>query len=188
MKLAIFGDSFAVRQPHPDNTGWPILLEDHYQVDNFAQAGISEYKILMSIQNINFDLYDRVIISHTSPNRVYVPCNPLHQQSLYHKNCDIIFSDIENNHDEFSRACQLFFKHIFDLDHARFMHNLICKEIDCLTKKHKTLHVTHFDYTNLYQFHGLIDFYANWSNHKGTVNHYSKKGNQLVYSIIVKNL
>lgn len=188
MKLAIFGDSFAFRQPHPDNTGWSILLEDRYQVDNFAQAGISEYKILMSMQNIDFDLYDQIIISHTSPNRIYVPYNPLHQQTQYHKNCDIIYSDIENNRDEFSRACQLFFKHIFDLDHARTMHNLVCKEIDTITKKHKPLHISHFDYSDLYKFDGLIDFYAIWTQHKGTVNHYSKQGNQLVYTTIIDNL
>jgi hypothetical protein len=188
MKLAIFGDSFAFRQPDLDNVGWSILLEDHYQVDNFAQAGISEYKILVHMQGVNLESYDQIIISHTSPNRVYVPFNPLHQQSQYHKNCDIIFADIENNHDEFSQACQLYFKHIFDLDHAQHIHNMICREIDDLTKKYNTLHISHFDYSALYQFSELIDFYKVWSQHKGTVNHYSKQGNQLVYNTIMSNL
>lgn len=188
MKLAIFGDSFATRMPNSHNIGWPILLERNYTVTNFAQAGSSEYKILKSIQSADLDSYDQIIISHTSPNRVYVPHNPLHQHSQYHKNCDIIFSDVEHNHDEFSQACQLFFKHIFDLDHAKHIHELICKEIDQLTNQRKVLHLTHFDYSGLYQFPNLVDFYTTWSQHRGSTNHYNQQGNTLVYESIMNTL
>jgi hypothetical protein len=188
MKLAIFGDSFSARVTHDNIIGWPIELEQYASIDNFSHSGSSEYRIFEIIKSTNLEKYDKILISHTSPLRMFVRHNPIHQNSQYHKNCDIIFQDIEQRKDEFSVACQLFYKHIFDIDYSINMHNLICHEIEQLTNKYNTLHITHFDYTNLYQFKNFINFYPHWLNNKGPVNHYSKIGNNFVANVICNHI
>lgn len=189
MKIAIFGDSFAVKSSDCQNIGWSSRLEECASVDNFSLSGISEYKILKLIKNINLSCYDKIIVVHTSPNRIYVPNNPLHKNSKSHSECDIIFSDIENRTDEFSRSCQLYFKHIFDLEYAKDIHNLLCREIFDITKLHNTLHLTFFDYSQLYNFDNkLVDLHTQWIKNKGSVNHHSAYGNQLIYTQLINLL
>jgi hypothetical protein len=188
MKIALFGDSFSSRVHDPHTSGWPILLEKHFSIENFSQSGSSQYRILKSLKNQNLSLYDKIVVSHTSPLRVFVRFNPLHQATKYHKNCDLIFSDSADRDDQFSIACQLFYKHIFDIEHAFDIHNMICREINDVTSAHDTLHITHFDYDGLYRFDGMINFYQHWLNHKGDVNHYNQQGNNVVYQELLKHL
>jgi hypothetical protein len=188
MKILLLGDSFSAAVKDNNILGWPILLEKDFTVDNKSQSGSSEFRILENLKKSNLDVYDKIIISHTSPMRTYVNYNPLHQDTEYHTNCDIIFSDIENRKDDFSVACQLFFKHIFDIGYAVDIHNLICQEIDKLTSNHDVLHITHFDYTKLYNFKDMINFYHHWLEHQGSVNHYNQQGNNFVYSEILKRV
>lgn len=180
-KIGIFGDSFGVKNQIDDNISWSALLENYFEITNFCQNGIGEYKILRSLQNCKLTHVDAVIISHTSPFRVHTNCNPVHQNSKVRPNCDIIFSDIEHRNDSFSVMAQNYFKFVFDVDYYTAVHNLLCKEIDLLTQSIPTIHITHFDYNDLYQFNGkLINFYQHWLTHKGNTNHYSTKGNQYV--------
>lgn len=188
MKILLLGDSFSVAVKDDRILGWPILLEKDFYVENKSESGSSQFRILENLKKSELNRYDKIIISHTSPMRTYVNHNPLHQSSQYHKNCDIIFSDIENRKDEFSVACQLYFKHIFDIRYAINIHNLICQEIDKLTSAYNVLHITHFDYTELYNFRGMINFYQHWLAHRGNVNHYNQTGNNFVYSKIIKSL
>jgi len=182
LKLAIFGDSFGVNDSFGDNIGWTTLLSQIHQIDNFCQSGVGEYKILRSIQKCNLSKYDALIVTHTSPMRVHTLTNPLHQNTKHHKNCDIIFSDIEHRTDEFSTMAKQYFKFSFDTEYYVDVHNLICQQIHNYTKPFTTVHVTHFDYNGLYNFdNALINMYTQWVNNKGSVNHYSKQGNQLVF-------
>ena len=129
IKLAIFGDSFGVSRDEDEFDSWVTRLSHDYSVDNYCESGISQYKILQNICKVNLDCYDCVVITHTSPYRVYVPYNPLHQDTQYHKNCDIIFADIDQRLDKFSIACQQYFKYIFYIKYATDIHVMICKEI-----------------------------------------------------------
>lgn len=188
MKIAIFGDSFGAKKDDDPFPSWVNLLGTRYHVDNYCQCGVSEYKILQQVKNTNLTLYDQIIITHTSPYRVFVKHHPVHTDSLYHTNCDILFTDIESRNDEFSVACKLYFKHIFDESYACDIHNLICFEIEKQVPN-KTIHVTHFDYSGLYSFNNsLINFYSTWKKHKGTVNHYNEKGNQYIFNKLVSIL
>jgi hypothetical protein len=188
MKFAIFGDSFGVQKKDQPYPGWVDLLSQHFDITNYCECGVSEYKILKQLQNTDLDQFDKKIIVHTSATRIYVKHNPLHQLSKYHKNCDIILRDIEHNRDDFSKSCQLYFKYIFDLDHAIDMHNMICKTIDDLCKGITFIHTTHFDYTGLYSFPNMINFYQLFLRHRGDVNHYDKFGNYQIYQSILKAL
>ena len=189
MKIAIYGDSFASPQYDPQNLGWPILLKNNLIVHNYAMSGVSEYKILQTLKKSDLSQFDKILIVHTSPNRIYVPHNPLHQNTKYHKQCDIIFSDIEHKRDEFSVACQQYFKYIFDIEYASDLHNLICKNIDEITNQFDTSHITFFDYTGLYQFNNkLRSFYETWLINKGSINHLSSHGNSLIYLAVLEIL
>lgn len=189
MKLAIFGDSFGIEDSDNDNIGWASLLGQNHNVTNFCQAGIGEYKIYRSIKNCNLLDYDCVLITHTSPFRVHSLTNPLHLHSKHHKNCDIILADIENRADAFSTMAKNYFKFSFDSEYYIDIHNLLCQQIHSITKSMPAIHLTHFDYNGLYNFDkSLINFYNHWINNKGSVNHYSTYGNQIVFDQVTKVL
>ena len=186
--VGLFGDSFGADTLNNPHTSWVDLLRQHCTVDNHCQSGVSEYKILQQLKSVNLSDFEQIIVTHTSPTRVYVKYNPLHQNTPSHKNCDIILSDIDAASGEFSDACKLYFKHIFDTEYALDVHNMICREIDELTKNHNVIHITHFDYTGLYQFPSLINFYDLFIKHRGTVNHYDAVGNSAVYEKLLPHI
>ena len=90
MKILVAGDSFAAEWP--GNNGWVKLLAQKFPVTNVAQAGVSEYKILKQL--VNLDDYNIIIVSHTSPSRIHTPKHPLHTKGL-HKDCDLLYNDID---------------------------------------------------------------------------------------------
>jgi hypothetical protein len=188
IKLAIFGDSFGVQKLNQPYASWVDLLSQHFDITNHCECGVSEYKILKQLQRTDLTQFDKILIVHTSATRTYVKYNPLHFSSEYHKNCDIILADVENGDTEFNIACQLYFKHIFDLEYAIDIHNMICNKINeyCLDKP--TVHTTHFDYSDLFQFPDMISFHDLFLNHRGDVNHYTKIGNCKVYQSLLKVL
>lgn len=181
----IFGDSFAAPTDFPES--WVNGLGQCYVVDNRAQAGASEYRIWQQIRSADLELYDLALCVHTSDQRLFVPHNPLHQQSRTHQHCDVIFTDIEYRDDEFSRACQEYFRWIHDWDYHRNIHNLICQQID-QEFDIPVLHTTHFDYENLYAFAGMVSFHDLWQQHRGSINHYTQHGNRLVLSRVLSLL
>ena len=186
--IGLFGDSFGTDTANNPYTSWVDLLRQQYTVYNYCQSGVSEYKILQQLKSVDLNKFDKILITHTSPTRVYVNYNPLHQNTPYHKNCDLILSDVEAASGEFAQAAKLYFKHIFDINYACDVHNMTCREIDELTKNYNVTHITHFDYNGLYQFTGLVNFYNLFLKHRGHVNHYTAQGNQLVYEGLIKIL
>jgi len=188
MKIGLFGDSFGYQQPVHPFKSWVDLLRQHASIDNHCQCGVSEYKILGQLRSVDLSHYDQIIITHTSPTRVFIKYNPLYKDSTTHKNCDILLADIESRHDAFSQLCKNYFKYIFDIDYAIDMHNMICQEINNMVKDHKVTHITHFDYTQCYQFLNMIDFHALWLKNRGEVNHYNEFGNQQIYKTILEKL
>jgi len=180
-KLLIVGDSFSA------NTGdlsWTTQLD--YQVTNLSAAGSSEYRILKSLQTQNCSKFDRIIIVHTSPNRIYVPFNPLHQNTNTHKNCDLIYQDVKSLADTqpFAKNVAWWFENIFDLDTAMDMHQLIVDKIIDLTTGNKCLHLSFFDIDHpmIYNLHRI------WKKRPGDINHLSLQGNLEVAQFVRNNL
>ena len=186
--IGLFGDSFGADTSNNPYTSWVNLLRQHYIIENHCQSGVSEYKILQQLKSVDLNKFDKILITHTSPTRVYVNYNPLHQHTPYHKNCDLILSDVEAATGEFADAARLYFKHIFDIDYACDIHNMVCREIDELTKNYSVVHVTHFDYDGLYQFADMINFHKLFLKNRGLVNHYNEHGNHMVYEVVNKSL
>jgi hypothetical protein len=185
-KILICGDSFAADWTIKyQGCGWPNMLSKEYKVTNLAQAGCGEYKIHQQLKSINLNNFDIVIISHTSPYRLYVRKHPLHYNDILHKNSDFIYSDVEY-HKELSIVD--YYEKYFDLDYAEFTHNLICKQIDEITKDYPVLHITSFNWKGLYKFPAMISFKQVFEKHQGLINHYNDTGNQIVFEKLKAHL
>ena len=186
LKILITGDSFAANWPNGD--GWPNMLARRHDVTNLAQAGVSEYKILQQIKRSNLENFDKIIISHTSPSRVHTKKHPIHKKGL-HKDCDLIYTDIVNRNYWFNpalRAARDWFKYHYDDEYQIDMYILIRKEIRTLLSSHSCLNITHTDISNKYTLeHNAIDFSGVWRQHKGKINHYTQKGNEIVFKNIL---
>lgn len=188
-KILIAGDSFAALYPGA-RSGWPNLLSEIYTVKNIAEAGISEYKILKQIQSENLNQYDLVIVSHTSPSRVHIKKHPIHS-TILHKNCDLIFTDIESRNHWFNPkvlAAKLYFKYIFDDDYQTDIYSLIRKEINQLiTVPYIALgHVPVVSELKIEK--NFIDFSPMWPLYKGDVNHYNVVGNHEISKKLGKEI
>lgn len=188
MKILIAGDSFAAKWP-TGNYGWVDLLSKIYDVTNVAQAGVSEYKIYKQIKNIDLSEFDFVIVSHTSPSRIHVKEHPLHKIGL-HENCDLIFNDI----DRFSwfnqklKIAKGWFKHFYDDEYQIEIYKLLREKINNIINI-PYISLSHIEIVNQLKLEkNHIDFSKLWHDERGVVNHYTEKGNQIVFKTIQKKL
>lgn len=185
-KVLIAGDSFAADWPG-EYLGWPNLLKENFTVTNTAQAGVSEYKIWKQLENIDFSKYDHVIVSHTSPSRLHTKNHPLHKNGL-HKNCDLIYTDIEDRISIFNpslRAAQGWFRYHYDDEYQIDIYKMIRKTICSMIPKSKYISITHTQIgLKLSVEPNNLDFSEVWLKERGTVNHYTKLGNEIVSKIL----
>lgn len=189
-KLLICGDSFAADWTVKyKGYGWVNLLEQNYKITNLAQAGCSEYKILKQLQSVEKHKFDMVLVSHTSPYRLYVKEHPIHKDAL-HKNSCLLYTDIiehlpNNTH---LQPIADYFNKYFDLEYAEHIHNLLLKEIDYYCGIEKTLHISHISWKGLYRFHNFLNFNDIFEKYRGSMNHYTEQGNEIVYERVLTKL
>ena len=186
-KILIVGDSFSSAQLSGDH-GWPTLLAQQHQVTNISHPGIGEYKIMQRLMSQDLTLYDAVIISHTSPYRVHCLENHLYPQGHVYRDSDIIFLDAENKRTRLGQSMVDYFHYAFDEQYYKFVHASCCMQIDALTLHSPVIHITHFDWTDLYQFPGMINFYQLWQQHAGNHVHYDIAGNQHILDTLQQQL
>lgn len=189
LKILIAGDSFAAdwHAKYPtEYCGWPNLLSTAYQVTNLAQAGCSEYKILKQIQSADLSLFDVVVVSHTSPDRVHTITHPVHSEDLLHNQADLIFSDIEYHWHKHSDNLALassyqYFKYHYDSQYYLDIYNLFRKEINSLLQDTVSVQITHFSNVD-----AEINFSSLHRSNQGFINHYSRSGNIVVFKKLQK--
>ena len=191
MKILLTGDSFVADWNDPvsgDRAWWQMLSQDH-EVHNKAQPGCGEYKILKQISNSDLTQYDLVIVGHTSPYRIHTVKNPFHSTGS-HVDSDLIYKDIaESNNSKEKNHILYFFENMFDLEYARYIHNLVKKEIAQVLKPYNSLHISFFEnFTDEYKNSEEINFYNLWNRNPGRINHLNLRGNQEVYSEIKKRI
>ena len=190
MKILITGDSFATdyTKKYKDKCGWPNMLANEYQVTNLAQAGCSEYKIFKQLTSLYLDDFDVILICHTSPYRIFVNNHPVHYNDPLHNNSDLIYSDLVAHVSDYPEVQSVvdFFENYFDLDHAEFVHNLICEKIEKITDNlnAKVIHITNLDHTKLHKFKNHIDFNKLFVTNAGDTNHYDAVGNKKIYQTL----
>jgi len=192
--ILIAGDSFGCEWPN--GKGWPLELAKNNAVNNVAQAGVGEYKILKQLQNVfEHDKswqknYDCVIVCHTSPSRIHTPTHPVHKQGL-HKNCDLIFSDIQHKFDWFNsrlRTAKNWFWHHYDDDYQKEIYRLMREEINRMISI-PYLAVDNFSISNQFACEtNRLDLTEIWPFYRGETNHYTEEGNQIVLKQIIDKL
>ena len=189
MNLLICGDSFAADWTVKYNDiGWPNMLANDYKITNLAQAGCSEYKIYKQLVSVNLDEYDAIIVSHTSPNRIYVNAHPVHANDVLHKNSDLIYTDIVE-HSKSNKSLKPivdYFENYFDLEFAIFVHTMICEKIEKHLHKFSgpIIHLATLPWDDLYYFNDMLSLEHLFKNHRGFMNHYDLQGNEIAYGTI----
>ena len=189
MNLLICGDSFAADWTVKYNDiGWPNMLANDHKITNLAQAGCSEYKIYKQLVSVNLTEYDAIIISHTSSNRIHVKSHPVHANDLLHKHSDLIYTDIVE-HSKSNKSLKPivdYFENYFDLEYAIFVHTTICEKIEKHLNQFSGLviHIATLPWDDLYYFNNMLSFEHLFKNHRGFMNHYNLRGNEIAYETI----
>jgi hypothetical protein len=196
MQILIAGDSFAADWSikYPNQMGWPNLLSSVHQVNNIAQAGVSEYKIYKQILSVEHQLknYDVVIISHTSPYRAVTRCHPVHCNDPLHHNADLMLADIEHHSGSIKswfnfslQAARGYIKYHYDYEYQELTYDLFRKEIDQLLIKNKTILISNFlNQGAAGSKQNFLDCSQLQKDHPGVMNHLSDQGNALLFDAI----
>jgi len=190
-RLLILGDSFSAdwRQDYPNSKGWPTLLEESFSVTNLSQCGCSEYRIARQLETVDPADFDYVVVSHTSPYRLYAPHHPAYDCNSMHRHCDFLYSDVEAHHELYPEllCVKEYFETFFDLEHAKFQHRLTIEHIERTLTEYAipVLHIAHIDWQELYTPQFFRCYSDIWQKERGTINHYTDRGNKTVAQDIV---
>jgi hypothetical protein len=193
MKILIIGDSFSAdwSVKYNDYPGWPQLLSAHHNITNLSQAGCSEYRILKQLTSLeSLEDFDIVLVSHTSPSRIYTPRHPIHCNDVLHKNSDLIYTDVEYHSSRiknlFNRSLQSaknFFLFHYSDDYYLYMYDKIREDIDFILKNKQVITITNLPYLTTYK-PSTLDFSNLLLTHRGKINHYSLEGNEIIFNEI----
>ena len=194
-KILICGDSFAADwtvKYQNQGLGWPNLLEKNFSVTNVAQAGCGEYKIYKQIESQDLSQYDFIIVSHTSPYRLHTNFHPIHYKDTLHKNSDFIYKDVKErvktNKESELISIVNYFEQYFDIDHAKFVHMLVCKEIENKLKNFSNvLHITPFSWKDFFSFDNMLTI-EDFPFVTNGLNHYSIEHNHIIYNKILERI
>ena len=189
--ILLVGDSFAAdwSVKYQGCRGWPNILADRYHVINLAQAGVSEYKIWRQIQQAHRYKSDHVIISHTSPFRIPIERHPIHATDGLHSACDLMYEDIKSHAAHGLFGLVEYFEKWFDIDYAKFVHQLIIdREIVDLKMlgQHSVVHLKHIDINITTADQPCLDFQKIFIQHKGLINHFTDAGNRMVAQTLIE--
>lgn len=193
--ILIIGDSFAAdwSVKFTDYKGWPNLLAEKFAVTNYAQAGVSEYKIYKQLENVLWlGVYEIVIVSHTSPYRVPTRNHPIHSNDKLHYNADLMLNDITFHNNKFSnlfnkslKSALSYFKYHYDIEFYETTYKLYRKAIE------DRLSFTKFISLNMFpnsEFKSTLDLSHVVQTHSGKINHMSEEGNKLSYEILLNKI
>jgi len=184
MIIGIFGDSFAA---DTSEHSWVSLLSKDHTIKHYAQAGVSEYKILEQVKKAK-DI-DAAIVCHTSHSRIHVTEHPVYKEG-YHKECDLLYADMldkyEKDPSEINKAAYDFFRFFYDDEYYKDVYELIRRELE-YNLNCPSLHIDHFEYPasiSITREQYRLDMRSEWHKHRGDINHYTIDGNKLLYEKI----
>jgi hypothetical protein len=187
MQILILGDSWAAdwSSQYDQYQGWPNLLAEQYNITNIAQAGVCQYSINQQLHHTDISGYDTVIVSITSPYRLYTPQHPVHTTGL-HANSDLIYTDLEYHlteqpHNKQIQSAIGFYQHHFDTAHAEYVHELLVTDL-----------LNHLDHNNTIVTSNIahncdvvpdrytyVEGHSIYQSYPGKINHMNEEGNQL---------
>ena len=190
-KILICGDSFAVDYKKINGTtvGWPSRLAETHTITNRAQAGVCEYQILKQLERENLNNYDAIIVSHTSPNRVYIQQHPVYKNNILHQHADLIYSDVlyhleKEPNNVVLNAAKEYFENIYDQDYQEDLYFLIVDRIQELLNSHLSLHLTTLFDKKSSKFKNHLNLFKICKISPGNINHYDEVDNNKVYNLV----
>jgi len=173
-KLWIFGDSFAT---NIHSESWPNSLALHFESENLATNGSSEYRIWRTYKDNakRIDPDDTILFCHTSTSRVYLKDNSslLSRALSSHPFCDIIFADV------FAKKEKKFIDILRQIWDDRYFDDTYKLLKADLMQVPNSIHI---------DFFSKGPFNAIWKNNPGNINHMSEQGNRLVLKEILGRL
>ena len=51
-----------------------------------------------------------------------------------------------------------------------------------------TIHMTNFEWDDLYQFNNMLNFYGMWTNNRGNEVHYNQNGNRIILQTLTERI
>jgi hypothetical protein len=118
--------------------------------------------------------------------------HPIHHGDILHNNCDLIYEDLKSHADDSDeiRFFVDFFEKYYDLEHAIYVHNLICRDIAEYLKNYqgKVVHIRNIPWDGFYQFADMIDNSDVFLSHRGGNNHFDNQGNSIVYQRVMERI
>jgi hypothetical protein len=180
MRVAIFGDSFATID-RADS--WASQLAREFKVDNFAQRGVSEYRIYKSIQQRDLTNYNHIIVFHTNPDRVFVPDHVTHPSRTLqtHPYCDMLANDSLDKVG-WADIVKGYYKNFYD---QQFQDDLFDLLLDRLFQQcQSAIHCTGFDLSNTH----IHSFFTLRQTNPGNINHLDTQGNSKIYQYIKERM
>ena len=181
--IAIIGDSFSADE---GNDSWVTKLSTNYNVINFSQRGISEYRLYSNIiKNIEeLSKADAVIIFHTNVDRIFVPDHIVFQsrQLPTHTQMDLIANDASTDK-YWKKIARYYYKYFYDQSQQNCFYQLLVEKIDQLIAPQK-IHCSGFDIDIEFKLISIKLFNEVRIEHPGTVNHLTAVGNQIVYNYL----
>jgi len=168
--ILIAGDSFSA--VYDNKTEWWHFGD----CKNISQKGSSEFKILKSLQKKNLNNYEKIIVCHTSPYRIYTENNIINNGD-HARGCYLI-NDLLNKKGDIRLTAELYIKYFFNEEYVLWCYYKVMEEINNLTKNHTTLHISFFDVKNVLQLKHIYE------QNKGNICWMSKEGNKLAHEQI----
>lgn len=187
IKILIAGDSFASdwTPKSIDFKGWVNLLADRYDVTNVAESGVSEYKILKQLERNNLDLFDYIIVCHTSPYRLHTISHPIKYKSVLHTNSDMLYADIEYHYSKwynvFNKSLKTaynWFVYHYDKTFYEDIYKLMYEKIENILVNHNSIEIDNFNKNT-----NKLNYMFYCTPNSG-VNHFDEVTNKRIYQEI----
>jgi hypothetical protein len=165
--ILIAGDSFSAVY---DNKSEWWQFED---CKNISQKGSSEFKILKSLQKENLSKYEKIIVCHTSPYRIYTEDNIINNGD--HTNGCYLINDLLHKKSDIKTAAKLYTKYFFNEEYVLWSYYKVMDEIKNLTS---SIHISFFNVQNVISLRHIYE------KNMGNICHMTPEGNKVVHEQI----
>ena len=165
--ILIAGDSFSAVY---DNKSEWWQFED---CKNISQKGSSEFKILKSLQEENLSKYEKIIVCHTSPYRIYTEDNIINNGDR--TNGCYLINDLLHKKGDIKTAAKLYTKYFFNEEYVLWSYYKVMDEIKNLTN---SIHISFFNVQNVISLRHIYE------KNMGDICHMTPEGNKVVHEQI----
>ena len=165
--ILIAGDSFSA--VYDNKSEWWQFGD----CKNISQKGSSEFKILKSLQKENLSKYEKIIVCHTSPYRIYTEDNIINNGDR--TNGCYLINDLLHKKGDIKTAAKLYTKYFFNEEYVLWSYYKVMDEIKNLTN---SIHISFFNVQNVISLRHIYE------KNMGDICHMTPEGNKVVHEQI----